>query len=535
MQSQHRQQSSASQLFGMLLTSLAFACAPASAAPPTRAPEKASRPAEPHQPAPRPATQESPPKPNATSGADAPLRYTASIELELEIGRGVDQELDTYVENLVVDEAKNVLVSVSAVTGSTLAGTAVLGPKGLSQLGLAKLSPNGQTLWTHQVAASGGAGPSALAADGQGGVYVAGWSRGPISGLAARTLPARGERDAFVTRLASDGKVLWSRVLGGALTDTIEALAVDAAGNVAVAGTFYKSADFGSGIVQASGTPSLFVALYGADSRLHWAKPFNVKRASSVNATPGWPGASLAFDAAGHLFVAGRFNGTLELGDASLRVSGETVVPVCRTVLAPPRSPTASRPAEGAFLIELAANGEVVRARAFSSDGGDTNATGLGRSPQGFLLSGRYSVPLAMGSRTLTPPVPPAADCGCDPACRSRQQGLFVAQLDATGTPTAALSTSGTSVYALLGPSDLPLVVSRQIAPSASGRPHQLDVLLQLHDWQQHVLWQDSVELAYPARSGGATTVDAQGNPLISWTDVSTHRVWLRKYQLTRE
>jgi hypothetical protein len=152
-----------------------------------------------------------------------------------------------------------------------------------------------------------------------------------------------------------------------------------------------------------------------------------------------------------------------------------------------------------------------------------------------LLFSGRFSGELALGQYTLRARVDQVEDCECDPACRSRQQGLFVSQLDPTGRALAALSLNGTSVRALSGPDELPLVVSRRIVPSDAGKErHQVEVRLQLLDWTGRALWQDSLRIAYAMRSGGAVAVDAQGNPLLSWTDPATHRIWLRKYTLSR-
>jgi hypothetical protein len=464
-----------------------------------------------------------------------PTGYVSAIAFEREIGRGRERELDGYVERMVVDHAGNLLLAVSAVAGTTLAGTTLEGHKGMVLVGVAKLSPSGQPLWTRSFGASEGAAPSALVADNKGGLYVSGWTRGRVTGLAKQAIAGRGDRDAFITKLADDGRVMWSRVLGGPLTDSIESLAVDASGNLAVAGTFFKEADLGAGSLRAAGTPTLFVALYGADGAVRWTKTFDVRRAKDGNSASGWPQATLAVDGAGSLLVAGRFNGTLELGGSKLESSGSLTAPSCRSarqLLPGPKS--LRKPAEAAFLLKLDDKGEVLWSRGFGASDRETGATGLSASRAGVLFSGRFSGELALGQHTLRAAANQDEDCECNPACRSRQQGLFVSQLDETGQAVAAFSLNGTSVRALPGPDQLPLVVSRHIVPSDAGKEqHQVEVRLQLFDWIGGALWQDSLRIAYDTRSGGAVAVDAQGNPLVSWTDPATHRIWLRKYALS--
>src|SRR6185312_9184185 len=91
----------------------------------------------------------------------------------------------------------------------------------------------------------GGEDATAIAVDAKGDAYVGGWT-------ASNDFPVRnafqstriGQKDAFVSKLASDGaQLIYSTLLGGALDDAVNAIAVDATGNAYVAGETY-SADF---------------------------------------------------------------------------------------------------------------------------------------------------------------------------------------------------------------------------------------------------------------------------------------------------
>ena len=87
----------------------------------------------------------------------------------------------------------------------------------------------------------GGAGQDyavAVASDAAGNTYVAGLAYSPdfpVTPGAVQTTFG-GTSDAFIAKLGSDGKVIWSTYLGGILDDGATGIAVDAGGNVIVSG-----------------------------------------------------------------------------------------------------------------------------------------------------------------------------------------------------------------------------------------------------------------------------------------------------------
>jgi uncharacterized protein (TIGR03437 family) len=96
----------------------------------------------------------------------------------------------------------------------------------------------------------GGAGQdyaAGVATDPQGNVYVAGLTYSPdfpvTPGAMQTKIGSVGASDAFVAKFAPDGKLLWSTYLGGTGDDWATGVAVDAAGNVLVAG-WTRSGDF---------------------------------------------------------------------------------------------------------------------------------------------------------------------------------------------------------------------------------------------------------------------------------------------------
>lgn len=112
---------------------------------------------------------------------------------------------------------------------------------------LVKLNPAGDTvLYSTLLGGASDDGCRALAIDGQGGVFLGGFTKSPdfptTAGAAQRTL--RGTSDAWAAKFTANGSVLsWSTYFGGTSSpDEIDSVAVDGTGNLFVAG-FTASSD----------------------------------------------------------------------------------------------------------------------------------------------------------------------------------------------------------------------------------------------------------------------------------------------------
>ena len=96
---------------------------------------------------------------------------------------------------------------------------------------VAKLNSAAELQWNTFLGSSDTDEASAIAVDGSGNVYVAGWSNGtwgsPLNSHA-------GMEDAFVARLNSDGVLLWNLFIGGVWTEYADDLAVDAGAETSI-------------------------------------------------------------------------------------------------------------------------------------------------------------------------------------------------------------------------------------------------------------------------------------------------------------
>jgi hypothetical protein len=125
----------------------------------------------------------------------------------------------------------------------------------------AKLDSTGHLIWNTFLGSSGDDFGYGLAVDGSGNVYVAGSSTATW-GSPVRAFGG-GNYDAFAVQLDSTGNLTWNTFLGGSGDDFGNALAVDGSGNVYVAG--YSTATWGSPVRAFSGGDSdAFVAKLSA-------------------------------------------------------------------------------------------------------------------------------------------------------------------------------------------------------------------------------------------------------------------------------
>ena len=129
---------------------------------------------------------------------------------------------------VTMDDAGSVYVV--GKTGGSLLGQTRGG--GSSDAYVIKYSSDGEELWLRQFGGNGADSAQAGAVDGFGNLYVVGQSPGESQS----NLNVGGVSGAFVRKFTGDGGELWSRQFGAQLFAKANGVAVDAAGNVYVAG-----------------------------------------------------------------------------------------------------------------------------------------------------------------------------------------------------------------------------------------------------------------------------------------------------------
>jgi len=130
-----------------------------------------------------------------------------------------------------------------------------------------------------------------------------------ISGqdIAGVPLSSAGGDDVFLAKLTPAGATVWVKRTGGTATDKLEEVAVDSSGNVLVVGTTANGASFSKPLTCAGA--GMFLLKHDATSGdEQWS------RCVSTPSGMGGEIGAVAVDAAGDVYVGGRFYGTLDFG-----------------------------------------------------------------------------------------------------------------------------------------------------------------------------------------------------------------------------
>jgi hypothetical protein len=171
--------------------------------------------------------------------------------------------------------------------------------------------------WAHVLGGEGSQLGRSVAVDAQGAVVASIQTEGVVTLDGA---PFATAQSGFViARLEASGAVGWIRPFPGvAVNDQLLPVAIDAAGEVFVAGTFSHDLDLGGGLTTTAPGSAIFVAKLGANGGPLWVRSF-----PGTFAGNGLAG--LVADAAGNVFFAGSLSGeTLDVGGQTL--SGDLFV-----------------------------------------------------------------------------------------------------------------------------------------------------------------------------------------------------------------
>jgi hypothetical protein len=225
------------------------------------------------------------------------------------------------VSTIAVDAAGNVVIGGYSI-GTISFGGETLAPGAF----VAKFDASGMHSWSRSFGGStacglpfGTSAVGAVAFDPKGDVIAAGAFCGSAD-FGSGPVPSAGNTDAFVVKLrgadgsmkASDGA--WANVFGDGLAQSAGPVAVDAAGKVLVAGTFYGSMTLGSMTLTSAGNSDAFLAKLKPDGTVSWTQAFASTGADTA--------LSLAVDPLGGPILAGRFGGAINFGGGPVDVVG---------------------------------------------------------------------------------------------------------------------------------------------------------------------------------------------------------------------
>lgn len=161
--------------------------------------------------------------------------------------------------------------------------------------------------WAKKLTGSGPVYAQAVAVKANGNIIFAGIFSGAAD-FGTGTLTSAGGTDIVVAEFTSAGAIIWSKRFGGTSSDSVAKVAVDASGNIVMAGTFQGVMSLGSFTLTSAGGSDLWVAKFSAanhDEPL-WAKRFGNAPQENLLA--------LALDASGNVVIGGSFTTTWPTG-----------------------------------------------------------------------------------------------------------------------------------------------------------------------------------------------------------------------------
>src|SRR5207253_1209673 len=218
-----------------------------------------------------------------------------------------------------VDSGGNVVLIGTAGGGSDFGGGPIMA-NGYSVV-VAKFSPTGAHLWSKGIGDSFSNSGNAVAVDAGGNIAVTGAFSGPAD-FGGGVLTSAGV-DVFLAKLSPTGGHLWSRHFGSALAvHAGNGVACDGSGNVLVTGSFENSIDLGAGWATSFAHKDMFVAKYSAAGDYLWSR--------LAGGLFDDAGRGIAVDSSGKVVVTGTFQAAVNFGAGSLTSAGRTDIFVAR-------------------------------------------------------------------------------------------------------------------------------------------------------------------------------------------------------------
>jgi hypothetical protein len=160
-----------------------------------------------------------------------------------------------------------------------------------------------------------------IAVDAAGNVYITG-SYKYNSTFGATSLSSAGINDIFVAKYNTSGSLQWVQSAGGTNEDGGYGIAIDAAGNVYITGYYYQTATFGATSITSAGSSDIVVAKYNTSGSLQWVQ--------SAGGTSSDRGYRIAVNAAQNVYIIGNYNETATFGTTSKTSAGSSDIFVVR-------------------------------------------------------------------------------------------------------------------------------------------------------------------------------------------------------------
>ncbi|WP_437815716.1 SBBP repeat-containing protein [Sorangium sp. So ce1078] len=231
-------------------------------------------------------------------------------------------EGDDYAHGIAADADGNLLVA-GHFSGAIDLGGETHTSAGLTDVFLAKLGPSGDHVWSSRFGGAEADEAHDLAVHEATGDVVLTGTFASVIDFGGGPLTSAGGQDLFVARLSGAGAHVLSQRFGDAEdqlftdfeTGARASAAVDAAGNIVLAGPLFGAADFGGGLLTSRGKTDVYLAKLGPSGDHLFSSLFgDAQTQVGLDVTAG-SGTSV--------LLAGRFYGNVNFGQGALSGAGQ--------------------------------------------------------------------------------------------------------------------------------------------------------------------------------------------------------------------
>ncbi|MSP25271.1 MAG: hypothetical protein EXR75_08935 [Myxococcales bacterium] len=180
---------------------------------------------------------------------------------------------------------------------------------------------NGAHIFDKLISGYGSEVPFAVAIDAKGNVVVAGMFQQSLD-IEGKLFAGVGNFDVFVASFTSTGTLSWVKTFGGSGPDAAYGLAVDSASNVVLAGVFEGTVNFGGDPLTSAGGADVFVLKLDPSGNHLFSKRYGSFFGQTARAVLVAPDDSIV--------VAGHFSNTIDFGNAAITSMGNTDIFVAK-------------------------------------------------------------------------------------------------------------------------------------------------------------------------------------------------------------
>lgn len=274
--------------------------------------------------------------------------------------------------DIAVDGNGNVYITGGFSGTATFGSTSVVSG-GNNDVFVAKYNNSGLIQWVQSASGTGNDYGLSIAVDGSGNAYITGSFAGTATFGATSVTAQYSDADVFVAMCNSSGVFQWAQSGGGGGFDSGTGIGVDGSGNVYVTGSYLGTGTFGTSTLTFSGIGyNIFLAKYDNSGVFQW-----IHTAGSLSYDSG---NDLAVDSDGNIYITGHFFETITFGTISIS------------------SNSGSR---DIFIAKYDGNGNAIWVNSAGGNGLEAG-TGIAVDGAGVYITGHYSSPVTLGSKTIT-------------------------------------------------------------------------------------------------------------------------------------